>query len=98
MNRKPFLSIAIAGLTLLGTSLALATPGTPSDEELRTQCHQYAVEDGIAPEGREEYVLQCILDMKERHLPVEEEAFDQNPDAEFDPELPPQTDKPHSQE
>ena len=57
MNRKPLLSSAIAGLTLLGTSLALATPEMPSDEELMAQCRQYAAEDEITPEGQEEYVL-----------------------------------------
>ena len=88
MNRIRLLSNAIAWATLLAVSPAFAADNMPSDKELKAQCRQYAAEDGVTPDSQEEYILQCVSDLRESHLPVEGEEFNQNLDGEFDPNLP----------
>ncbi len=71
MTGKPLVFAALAGMTLLWTTAAPAEPDMPTDDALKAQCIQYADEDQIAPEYREEFILQCILDLKERYQPEE---------------------------
>ncbi|MBF0628685.1 MAG: hypothetical protein HQL91_10770 [Magnetococcales bacterium] len=70
MSEKFILSALLAGGVLLGGSVVGAAEAVPSDEELVTQCKQFAVEDQVPAKEVDAYVTQCVLDLKEQYLPV----------------------------
>lgn len=69
MNKKSILSMLLVGGIALGASTAHAAEAIPTDEELTTQCKQFAMEDQVTPKEMDAYVTQCVLDLKEQYLP-----------------------------
>ncbi|MBF0342338.1 MAG: hypothetical protein HQL95_15440, partial [Magnetococcales bacterium] len=60
----------LAGNLLWSAAPVPAAEAVPSEEELVTQCKQFAIEDQVPPKEVDAYVTQCVLDLKEQYLPI----------------------------
>lgn len=70
MRAQWMLSAWLGGVLLVSGMAVSAAEAIPSDEELMTQCKQFAVEDQVPAKEVDAYVTQCVLDLKEQYLPV----------------------------
>ncbi|MEO5333380.1 MAG: hypothetical protein H7839_15310 [Magnetococcus sp. YQC-5] len=70
MIQKLIMSMLLVGFVTAAASLVHAAEAIPSEEELTTQCKQFAVEDQVTPKEMDAYVTQCVLDLKEQYLPA----------------------------
>lgn len=70
MSKQFIWSVLLAGGLMGGAAVADAAEAIPTDEELVTQCKQFAVEDQVPAKEVDAYVTQCVLDLKEQYLPI----------------------------
>ncbi|MBF0381302.1 MAG: hypothetical protein HQL69_09800 [Magnetococcales bacterium] len=79
MKSKLIISSVISVLISLSSIPAIASEMV-SDKELIEKCQQLVLMQQVHIEEREEFVLQCALDLKERYQPNENDEQDKPSD------------------
>jgi hypothetical protein len=86
MMRKLWVLAFCVGLTLPGVAPVAAEEGG----DYEATCRRYAVEDGIASDHMDQYIKECVQDLKAAESPIEQSTEPAEPPMEGgDPPPPP---------